>query len=80
MNKFNYMTFTGEEFNEFAVNAKKYTEEEALELFKSEVDLTVKDRYEKWIKHYSLYAEGEYYHYCTKGERGAFPVWVIEFK
>lgn len=87
MSIFDYMIFTGGKFDEFVVNAKKYSEEEALELFKSEVDLNIEDKYERWCKYYvkvpdwcGYDGDEGCYTYCSKGERGAFPVWVIEFK
>ena len=91
MSKFDYMEFTGSSSNEFVVHAKKYTKEEALELAVEEMGLgaiELDEVIERYCRYYVRVPDfcgydgdsnGGCYTYCGKGERGAFPVWVIEF-
>lgn len=91
MSKFDYMQFTGGSSDEFVVNAKKYSKEEAIEIAVEEMALeetpTPEKVYERWCRYYIRVPEwcgydgdsnSGCYTYCGKEERGAFPVWVIE--
>ena len=81
---------------EFVVNANKFSKEEVLDLFAEENgwkleggelrEPKLEDIVQRSVRWYvrSPYwcdYEGEgIYSYCMKGERGSFPVWVIEFE
>jgi len=90
MSKFDYMEFTGGTAKEFVVHANKYTKEEALALAVTEMELESVESIEA-VERYCRYyvrvpdfcgydggSNNGCYTYCGKGERGAFPVWVIE--
>ena len=91
MSKFDYESFDdGCCDTEFVVHAKKYTKEEAVELFIKErlpvKDPTIDDVMEGTVRWYPKIPEWcSYdedvnrgcYTYCAKGERGSFPVWII---
>ncbi len=92
MSKFDYMEFTGGSSGEFVAHAKKFTKEEVITLAIAEVGIeesvTIDDVYERWCRYYIRVPDwcgydgdssSGCYTYCGKDERGAFPVWVIEF-
>lgn len=91
MAKFDYMLFTGCSPTEFVVHANKYNKEQAIELAVKELSLgstpATDSVYERWCRYYIRTPDwcgydgdsnSGCYTYCGKGERGAFPVWVIE--
>ncbi len=96
MSNFDYMNFSDGWDTEFVAHAKKFTKEEALNLFEIENEHlfsegyrkpTIEDITERAVRWYPRVPEwcdydgdGGCYTYCKKGERGSFPVWVIEFE
>lgn len=91
MAKFDYMEFgycTGS-FDQLVFHAKKYTKEEAVEIFNAEYAYTdryatidnVSDGYVKWFIRPTEFMSGDLdgpcYGFVDKPGNGAFPVWVI---
>ena len=87
MSKFRFGEFEGGDVPEFVVHAKKYSKVEAMEIRfgkngvippvaidKKHVRYYVKVPY--WV---GIEKDGGCYSYCQEGERGSFPVWVINF-
>lgn len=101
MSKFDYMNFNINGYDtEFVAHAKKYNEEQTIELCIQENDWRFKPEYcrgnvlriptinDVKLKHVRWYVKTPdfcgsighgCYTYCKAGERGSFPVWVIEF-
>lgn len=92
MAKFEYTEFRGGTHDEFVVHAKKYSKEEAIEIMVEETAydgiIELEAVQKQWCRYYVRvpdfcnYDDGEgggCYTYCNEGERGAFPVWVIEY-
>jgi hypothetical protein len=103
MAKFDYMNFgIGGWDTEFVANARKYTEEQTINLCVKENDwrfeldycngkllrmptiADVKLRHVRWYVKTPDFCEYDddgrgCYSYCKAGERGCFPVWVVEF-
>jgi hypothetical protein len=95
MSKFDYMNFTdGSWYIEFVVHAKKFSKREAIDLFMIENENlfsegyrkpTLEDVMERAVRYYPIAPgdcdfDGGCYSYCKSGEKGSFPVWVIEFE
>ena len=86
LSSFDYDVFYGDywEPSSFVVSAKKYSKEQAIELFEQETCLSVNDIKEGWCANRCVYNDdGERvcgYMLVKKGSRGSFPVWVIDYK
>ena len=80
-----------DEYGCFTVNAKKYTKDEVLELYKTQGSFydvegfrepTLADIQERFVAHRTRYDDGEKksgYILFDKKVRGSFPVWVINY-
>ena len=91
MSKFDFMNFTDVSGNiDFVVHAKKFSKREAIDLFIENLfsegyrKPTLEDVRERAVRYYRI-APGScnydgFYSYCKSGEKGSFPVWVIEFE
>ena len=91
MAKFDYMEFGYEArcFDQLVFHAKKYTKEQAVEIFNTEYAYTgrrctvddVENGYVKYFIRPNQFMSQDYdggcYGFVDKPERGAFPVWVI---
>ena len=86
MSKFNYMLFTGAENDEFVVHSKKYTKDQAVELFRKEFPNRVIQEPEiKRVRYYvnapewcGFDNEGGCYSMCNQDSKGSFPVFVFQ--
>jgi len=81
---------------EFVVHAKKFSKRETIDLFMIENKNLFSEGYRKptledvrgrAVRYYPVAPEGcdfdgdrGCYSYCKSGEKGSFPVWVIEFE
>ena len=90
MSNFDFVTFKGGYEDEFVVHAKKYTKEQALELFAQEYECkhplgeVVEERHVKYYVRTPKWCgyddDGGCYTYCNEGVRGSFVAWVIPIK
>ncbi len=95
MSKFDCMNFSdGCRDIEFVSHAKKFSKRETIDLFMIENKNlfsegyrkpTLEDVRERAVRYYPVAPEGYgfdggCYSYCKPGEKGSFPVWVIEFE
>lgn len=91
MSKFDYMEFGYDacSFDQLVFHARKYTKEQAVEIFNQEYGYlrkkcTTEDISKGFVRHYfrptqqmSSDFEGPCYGFTDKDGNGAFPVWVI---
>lgn len=90
MANFDFMEFTGGRCREFVAHAQKYSKEEAIQIMRDETGCNEEADPEsvqnRWCRYYvrapdfcDFDGDGGCYTYCDEGERGAFPVWVVEY-
>lgn len=90
MSKFSTMIFTGGTEEVFVAHAKKFNREQAIEAFRNETgikDKAVEDISEAYCKYYvsvpdwcGFEGDGGCYTFCSKDDRGSFPVYVISLR